>query len=348
MTAQTLRLEFSIPHRAPRGGRVAAIIALFFVCAVIETFASMPARAFPAFSDWPSRGVRIIVPFPAGSANDLAARAYAEGLSRRWTRPVFVENKPGPDAIIGGSAFAAPRDDHTLLYGTASMLTVNPLLDGPLPYDPLREMVPVAPGASAILVIAVAQGLPVRSLKDLVELARSKPGVFAWSAGPSLPHFVFAATLRRHQLDVVHVPYRDLGTSRTDMSEGRLHVLSHTLQAVIGPVDAGTARILAVTGPQREPALPDVPTVAEAGFPEMEIEGLSGLFGWRDMPPELRDRIAADMRTVGNDPVLQARFQASGQRALAGTPAEFAAAIGRQRIRIQQIMHIVDLKSAMK
>ena len=178
-------------------------------------------------------------------------------------------------------------------------------------------------------------------------LARSKPGELSWSAGPSLPHFVFAATLKRHQLAMMQV-HRDPATLQADLAEGRVHVLSHSLQAMAGLVDAGKARILAVTSAQREPMLADVPTVAEAGFPEMEIEGLSGLFGWRGMPPELRDRIAADMRAVARDPVLQLRFEASGQRVLTGTPAEFAAAIGRQRIRIQQIMHIVDLKNAMK
>jgi tripartite-type tricarboxylate transporter receptor subunit TctC len=318
--------------------------AILFAFAVI---AVSPGAAL-SFSDWPARAVRIIVPFPAGSANDIAARLYAEGLSRRWARPVAVENRPDGNAIAGGGAFAGAHDDHTLLYGTASMITVNPLLWGVLPYDPVLDLVPIGAGASSILVIAVADSLPAQSLKDLVVLARSKPGELSWSAGPSLPHFVFAATLKRHQLAMMQVSHRDAAALQADLAEGRVHVLSHALQTVAGPVTAGKARILAVTSPQREPALGDVPTVAEAGFPEMEIEGLSGLFGWRDMPPELRDRIAADMRVVARDPVLQLRFEASGQRVLTGTPAQFAAAIGRQRIRIQQIMHIVDLKNAMK
>lgn len=345
MPAQEPILYF--PPRLPRGGRVAAILAFFVALTLIDILVSS-ARADLAFSDWPSRTVRIVVPFPSGSTKDLAARAYAEGLSRRWIRPVVVENRPGADAIVGGTAIGAPRDDHTLLYSTVSMLTVNPLLQGALPYDPTRDMVPIAPGARDILAIAVARDVPAQSLKDLIELARGKPGRLSWSAGPSLPHFTFAATLRRHHLNMVQLPYRDEVTMQAGFGEGRLHVLAHSLQTVSVAVNAGTARILAVTSPHREPVLPDVPTVAEAGFPEMEIEGLCGLFGWRDMPPELRDRIAADMRVVAADPVLQVQFEATGQRALSGTPAEFAAAIGRQRIRIQQIMHIIDLKQALK
>lgn len=325
------------------------LLAILLRAALLVTLAIAAApQAALAFSDWPSRAVRLIVPFPVGSENDIAARMYAEGLSRRWTRPVIVENKPDTDAIVGGGVFAGARDDHTLLYGTASMITVNPLMWQALPYDPVLDLVPIASGASSILVIAVTNGLPVQSLKDLVELVRSKPGALSWGAGPSLPHFVFAATLKRHQLGMIHISYRDAATPQAELSEGRVHVLSNSLQAVAGPVNAGKARILAVTSPQRETMLADVPTVAESGFPEMEIEGLSGLFGWRDMPPELRDKIAADMRAVGRDPVLQIRFEASGQRVLTGTPAEFAAAIGRQRVRIQQIMHIIDLKSALK
>ena len=259
-----------------------------------------------------------------------------------------VENKPGADAIIGGGAFASAGDDHTLLYGTASMVTVNPLLQSTLPYDPVLDMVPIAPGASAILVIAVASSVPARSLKDLMGLARSEPGRLSWGAGPSLPYFAFAAGSKRHGLNVVYIPYRDAATPQADLSEGRLQVWSNALQALAGPVAAGKARILAVTSSQREAVLPDIPTVAEAGFPEMEIDGLSGLFGWRNMPTQLRDRISADMQAVANGSSLRARLEASSQRVVTGTPEDFAAAIERQRRQVQQIMRLVDLKNAMK
>jgi tripartite-type tricarboxylate transporter receptor subunit TctC len=298
--------------------------------------------------DWPARAVKIIVPFSAGSANDVSARLYADGLARRWSKPVIVENKPGADAILGGGAFANARDDHTLLYGTASMVTVSPLLQEVLPYDPARDMVPISSTASSIFVIAVHDQLPVRSLQELAQLARSKPGELSWSSGPSLPHFVFAAMLARNALSQVYIPYRDAMNQQTDFGEGRVQILSHALQSVRGPVAAGKARILAVTSPRREPGLPDVPTVAEVGFPEMEIEGLTGLFGWRDMPPALRDRISVDVQAVAGDSSIRSRIEAAGQRVLGSTPDEFSAAIERQRTRIQQISRIVDLRNAAK
>ncbi len=298
--------------------------------------------------DWPARAVKIIVPFAAGSANDVSARLYADGLARRWGKPAIVENRPGADAIVGGGAFANARDDHTLLYGTASMVTVSPLLQEVLPYDPSRDMVPISSTASSIFVVAVHDQLPARSLQEFAQLARSKPGEISWSSGPSLPHFVFAAMLARHGLRQVYIPYRDAMTQQTDFGEGRIQILSHALQAVRGPVAAGKARILAVTSSRREPGLPDVPTVAEAGFPEMEIEGLTGLFGWRDMPPALRDRISADVQAVAGDPSVRSLIEAVGQHVLGSTPDEFSAAIERQRSRIQQIGRIVDLRNAAK
>jgi tripartite-type tricarboxylate transporter receptor subunit TctC len=298
--------------------------------------------------DWPARAVKIIVPFPAGSANDVSARLYGDGLARRWGKPVIVENKPGADAIVGGAAFANAKDDHTLLYGTASMVTVSPLLQDVLPYDPSRDMVPISSTASSILVVAVHDRLPVRSLEELAQLTRSRPGELSWSSGPSLPHFVFAAMLARHALKQVYIPYRDAMAQQTDFGEGRVQILSHALLAVRGPVAAGKARILAVTSPERAPGLPDVPTVAEAGFPEMEIEGLTGLFGWRDIPPALRDRISADVRAVSGDPSVRSRIEAGGQHVLGSTPDEFSAAIERQRSRIREMARIVDLRNAAK
>jgi tripartite-type tricarboxylate transporter receptor subunit TctC len=315
--------------------RLRTVIA--FTMALAGALANSPSTCL-AGDDWPTRAVKIIVPFAAGSANDVSARVYADGLARRWGKPVIIENKPGADAIVGGGAFANARDDHT----------VSPLLQEVLPYDPSRDMVPISSTASSIFVIAVHDHLPVRSLKELVQLARSKPGELSWSAGPSLPHFVFAAMLARNALTQVYVPYRDAMTQQTDFGEGRVQILSHALQAVRGPVAAGKARILAVTSPQREPGLPDIPTVAEAGFPEMEIEGLTGLFGWRDMPPTLRERISVDVRAVAGDRLVRSLIEAGGQHVLGDTPDEFAAAIERQRRRIQAINRIVDLRNAAK
>jgi tripartite-type tricarboxylate transporter receptor subunit TctC len=294
---------------------------------------------------WPTRHVRVIVPFAAGSVNDVAARLYADGLTKRWGQPVVIENRPGAETNIGTAAFTSAHDDHTLLYGVSSTLTVNPLVFGTMPFDPARDLVPISAGANAILLVAVHIGVPAHSLTDLARIAQGEPGKLLWGSGPVLPRYVFNAFLKRRSLDMLYVPYRDVATPQVDLGEGRLQVLVTSVSASNAPVQSGKARIIAVTNAQRAPILPDVPTAAEAGYPEMTIDGLSGFFGWRDMPVALRDKISADVQAVAQDPEVRARMEPSGLLVLGTTPAEFAAAIDGQRVRVGEIARLIDLKA---
>jgi len=295
---------------------------------------------------WPVRPVRVIVPFPAGSVIDTAARLVGDGLSKQWGQAVVIENRPGADAIIGTGAFASSRDDHTLLYGIAAALTVNPLVQETLPYDPARDCVPISAVANTIIVVAVHNGVPARSLAELATLARAEPGKLVWGSGPSLPRYIFAAFLKRQGLDMPYVAYRDAATPPLDLGEGRIQVLVTSLQATNAPVHSGKARIIAVANTSRAPTLPNVPTAAEAGHREMAMDGLSGFFGWRDMPIALRDKISADVQALAQDPDVRARLEATGQLVLGTTPAEFVAAIERQRARVDEIARLIDLKAA--
>jgi tripartite-type tricarboxylate transporter receptor subunit TctC len=314
---------------------------------IVVVIAFAPAvRAADAEKAWPVRPVRVIVPFPAGSVIDTAARLVSDGLSKQWGQAVVIENRPGADASIGTGAFASSRDDHTLLYGIAAALTVNPLVQEKLPYDPARDCVPISAVANAIIVVAVHDGVPARSLAELAALARAEPGKLTWGSGPSLPRYLFTAFLKRQGLHMAYVAYRDAATPPLDLGEGRIQVLVTSLQATNAPVHSGKARIIAVANTRRAPTSPDVLTAAEAGHPEMSMDGLSGFFGWRDMPAVLRDKIAADIQIVTRDAGVRARIEASGQHVLGGTPAEFAAAIEHQRARVGEIARLVDLKAA--
>jgi tripartite-type tricarboxylate transporter receptor subunit TctC len=299
-----------------------------------------------AVKAWPVRPVRVIVPFPAGSVIDTAARLVGDGLSKQWGQAVVIENRPGADAIIGTGAFASSRDDHTLLYGIAAALTVNPLVHEKLPYDPARDFVPISAVANTIIVVAVHNDVPAGSLADLARLAKAEPGKLLWGSGPSLPRYIFAAFLKRQGLDMPYVPYRDAATPPLDLGEGRIQVLVTSLQATNAPVHSGKARIIAVANTSRAPTLPNVPTAAEAGYPEMSMDGLSGFFGWRDMPITLRDKISADVQALAQDPGVRARLEATGQLVLGTSPAEFVAAIERQRVRVGEIARLIDLKAA--
>src|SRR5215813_881290 len=175
--------------------------ALSFV-AFIVAFASA-VWAADADKSWPTRHVRVIVPFAAGSVNDLAARLYADGLSKRWGQPVVIENRPGAETNIGTAAFTSAHDDHTLLYGVTSTLTVNPLVFERMAFDPVRDVVPISAGASVIILVAVHTGVPARSLTELAHVAQGEPGKLLWGSGPVLPRYVFIAFLKRRGLDML-------------------------------------------------------------------------------------------------------------------------------------------------
>jgi tripartite-type tricarboxylate transporter receptor subunit TctC len=215
-----------------------------------------------------------------------------------------------------------------------------------MPFDPARDLVPISATASTIIVVAVHNSARAGSRSDLARLLRAEPGKLLWGAAPGLPRHAFAAFLKRQGLEMVYVPYRDLATPQADLGEGRVHVLVTSLQATNAPVQSGKARIVAVINPHRAPMLPDVPTAGEAGYPELTVDPVSGLFGWRDMPAALRDKISADVQALAQDPAVRARLEATGQLVLGGTPAEFTAAIERLRVRVGEIARLIDLKAA--
>jgi tripartite-type tricarboxylate transporter receptor subunit TctC len=295
---------------------------------------------------WPQRQMRIVVTFPPGSANDAAARILADALGKRWGHTVVVENRTGAEGTLGVASFVAAHDDHTLLYSVAGAVTVAPLLIDKLPYDPERDLVPIVATASIILTVSVHQGIPAKTLDDLVQVLRAAPGRYAWSSGPTLPRYAFEAFLKRNGLSMNYVAYRDAAQPQADLGEGRIQLLFTSLQASHSPVQLGKARFLAVANSSRASAIPDVPTVREAGHSELSIDGLSGLFGWRGMPDGLRQRIAADVSAVMNEPDIRRRVEATGQLVIGGTPEQFEAGIAQQHAFITEVAKLIELKVA--
>ena len=167
-------------------------------------------------ANWPERPVRIIVTFPAGSANDSAARIFADALSKKWGKPVVVEDRPGAEGTIGVAAFVSSQDDHTLLYTVAGSVTIAPLLIDKLPYDVDRDLEPIAATTAIVLTLAVSNELAVRNIPELIDALRSSPGKYAWTSGPTLPRYVFAAFLKRNGLQMNFVSYRDASQPQAD------------------------------------------------------------------------------------------------------------------------------------
>jgi tripartite-type tricarboxylate transporter receptor subunit TctC len=297
-------------------------------------------------AEWPERPVKIIVTFPPGSANDSAARIFADALSKKWGKPVIVEDKPGAEGTIGVGAFVSSQDDHTLLYTVAGSVTVAPLLIDKLPYDVDRDLQPIAATTAIVLTLAVSNDLVARSIPELIDVLKANPGKYAWTSGPSLPRYVFAAFLKRNGLQMNFVSYRDASQPQADLGEGRIQVLVTSLTASSYPVQTGKARFLAVINPTRAAVSPDLMTARELDHPELEIDGMGGFFGGKAISEVLKNRIAADVAAICRDPEVRRKLEAGGHNVLGGTPQELSAGIARQRAWLAEIDKVIDIRNA--
>jgi tripartite-type tricarboxylate transporter receptor subunit TctC len=302
---------------------------LVFLLATVAILQKSPSQA----AAWPERNVRIIVASAAGSSIDLAARVYAERLTLRWQRPIVVDNRAGADGILAVQSLMQATDGHTLLCAFPGVVTVVPLLHRELSYDPLRDLVPITSVAKDFLAIATTVTLPGGSLDELIAVARSRPGQLNWAAAPGAPYLTFLEFQRREGITLAHVPYRSSNLALPDLMKGEIHVAVLPLSSALPLAHGGKLKLLAVTALNRSPAAPDVPTVNEAGFPELTVDAPLGLFGRRDMPVDLRVRIASDVAAAADEPAIRNRLEAAGMLAKTSTPDEYVATLAEQRAR---------------
>ncbi len=275
----------------------------------------------------------------------MSARLFAEQLAARWGQPVIIENMAGADGALAAKEFVSRGDNHTLLYSFAGLITINPLLREKLPYDPARDIVPIAMPSDNFLAIAVSTTLKVSSLEELIKVARAQPTKLNWAATAGIPYFAFAGFQKNTGMEAGYVSYRDFNPALTDLGEGRIDIASTSLLQLVPQDQAGKVKLLAVMNRTRSPAAPDVPTAAEAGYPELTFDGVTGFFGWRDIPVDLRDRIAADVRAVADSPTIKKRLTTMGIVARGSTSGEFAAAIEEQRVKVGAIAAALGTKS---
>jgi tripartite-type tricarboxylate transporter receptor subunit TctC len=257
-----------------------------------------------------------------------------------------VEDKPGAEGTIGVGSFVSSQDDHTLLYTVGGSVTVAPLLIDKLAYDVERDLQPIAATTEIVLTLAVSNDLSVHSIPELIDILKSNPGKYAWTSGPTLPRYVFAAFLKRNGLLMNFVSYRDASQPQADLGEGRIQVLVTSLTASSSPVQTGKARFLAVLNPSRAAVLPDLQTARELGHPELEIDGIGGLFGGKAISGALRNRIAMDVAAICQEPEVRRKLEAGGHNVLGGTTEELKAGIAKQRIWVSEITKLIDIRNA--
>ena len=307
---------------------------LRYLFALALALMAVSAITFMASAEtkWPSRPVRFILTLGAGSGSDIGARLLADRLSQRWGQPVVVENRPGGDAIVAINAFVTAHDDHVLLFSPTSSFTAHAYLHDNLPYQP-SDLVPITRVSNTIITISVPASLNVASLKELAAMARAEPGKLNWAGVTGALDFVFAGWLKQEGLNINKVPYRNPVDAANDLAEGRVQVYEAALAIVRPQLESGKIKLLAVTNSVRAPTQPNLPTVAEAGYPALTIDGLVGLFGPTGMPLDLRQRITADIRAVV-DPTIEDRLTTTGQLTNIGGPEEFGKSIDEQRAKI--------------
>src|SRR5260370_26042801 len=245
--------------------RTRAALSAVYASVLFALASALPSTAF-AQTSWPQRNVRFVVPLGPGSGADIGARLFADRLAARWGKPVVVENRPGGDGIVAITAFVSAHDDHTLLFSPAAIFTAHPYLHDKLPYEQ-ADLLPIARGSNTLVVIAVPVSLKVSSLADLVALVRAQPGKLTWATATPISDFLFPSFLTNANLDMSKVPYRDPVAPATDVGEGRIQFYWGALAIVRPHVQAGKAKLLAVSNGVRLSHETAGPTAHDARVP---------------------------------------------------------------------------------
>jgi tripartite-type tricarboxylate transporter receptor subunit TctC len=316
-----------------KGRSVIALLGL--VAAVHSTATAQPAT-------YPTKPIRLVVPFTPGGSTDILARAIGQELSKAWGQSVIVDNVPGAGGAIGADKVAkAPADGYTLLMGHIGTLAVNPSLYPKLPYNPVKDFAPVAGVARVPNVLVVHPSVPAKDVRELVALAKAKPGQLNYGSGGNGSAANLATEYFKLQTGVsmVHIPYKGTAPAVTDLIGGQIQVLFTGAPAVIGHIKSGQLRALAVSSPKRLDALPDLPTVAEAtGLKDFEADQWYGVVAPAGTPREVISKLNAQINAALNTPELKARLGAEGAVAMPGTPEAFGQLMAREITRWKPVI----------
>lgn len=304
---------------------------LFFFAAALA-FLSVLAAA-PASAQYPTKPIKLVVPYPPGGPVDNVGRIIAQQLSKGLGQAVVVENRAGAAGTIGAEAVAkSPSDGYTLLLGTTGTLASAPSLYPSLGYDPAKSFAPISLLASGPYLVVIGSSVPAKSLRELIALARSKPGQLNFgSAGIGNPLHIAGEMLKTAAgVDLVHVPYKGAVPALTDLMAGRIQIIIANIDVFTSAIPTGKVRVLAVAGPKRLPQLQDVPTAAEAGLPDYEVSNWFGLVAPRGTPMEVIGRLNAEVSRALATKQVQDSLSLRGLEPAGGSPEQFSAFIASE------------------
>ena len=276
---------------------------------------------------YPARAIRIIVPFPAGGTSDILSRAVGQKLTEQWKQPVIVDNRPGASANIGAELLVKSPPDGYTLFCASTIHTINPSLYSKLAYDPVRDFTPITLLAATSQVLAVHPSVPVQTVKEFIAYAKKRPGELNYSSAGngSQPHLTAEMFKVRTGVNIVHVPYKGAPPAMSDLLAGHVALTFATSPSAVPHVKAGKLRALGVSTAKRISALPDVPTIDEAGVPGFEASGANGLVGPAGMPPAIVEKLNATVVAIVKEPAMSKFLSDQGAEPWTTTPSEYGA-----------------------
>lgn len=296
-------------------------------------------------AQYPTRPIRLLVPFPAGGAADIAARVVAQPMSQALGQTIVIDNRPGADgAIAGDIVVKAPADGYTLFFATSSAISAVPWLRKVPPYDALTQFTPITSIGRLTVFVFVHSSIPAKSIAELIDYARANPGRLEYGTGHTTGIVTTAQFKSLTNTNMLHVPYKGDGPALADLVQGRIKVIFATPTGVLGHVKEGRVRVLATLLDTRSPLLPEVPTMAESGLPKFNVAAWAGMFGPAGMPKEIVERISREANIAIKQPGVVEQLARQGFVPVGSTPEEFAAYIKQQHVAWGQSIKDAGIK----
>jgi tripartite-type tricarboxylate transporter receptor subunit TctC len=317
------------------------------VAACIAAAAAVFPFAVSAQSEYPNKPLRLIVPFPPGGSTDIVGRIVAQRLSEKLGQQIIVDNRGGAGGTIGTEAAAkAPPDGYTLAVGTTSTHAVAPGAYSKLGYDPVKDFAPVSLVAVTPYLLVVNAQVPAKSLKEFVTLAKSQPGKlnYASAGAGSTTHLAMEMLKDVAAINVVHIPYKGNGPAEVAVLAGEVQTIFGSMPALLAQVKANKLRALAVGTARRSPAVPDVPTVAELGYPGFEAALWLGIVAPAGTPPRVVERLARELNAIVATPDFREAMDKNGAEPISNTPEQFATLIRQEADRYGKVVKALGIK----
>ena len=315
----------------------------FTMLAAVAVALPFFGSAVAAQSNYPTKPIRLIVPFPPGGGTDILARVIGQKLSESMGQPVVVENKPGAGGNIGVDAVAKSQPDgYTIVMGQTSNLAVNPTLYPKLPYNPIKDLAPISLVASAPLVMVVGAQSPFKTLGDVITAAKAKPGdvTFASPGSGTVAHLSRVLLQRAANVKFQHIPYKGASQALTDLMGGQVQLYMSSIPTALSQIKGGRLRPLVVTSTKRLADLPDVPTVAESGFKDFESSTWFGLLARSGTPQPIISKLNSEVVRVLQTSEVREKFASEGAEVMSGTPEQFGDLMKQEIEKWGQVVRI--------